>query len=141
MKFLTVILFLCFTSTSIYASESYNTSVTTQADDAWFIQRVLAYPSAEGTRVSGRVTSIKKMGIINGHVDVVAFSPAGEKIMDSTIALSTDTLTRQRKMKGGVRFSARLPQQLPADSTLTLSFHKNTPVPAQAPMHARAIAH
>ncbi|OUS28212.1 hypothetical protein A9Q99_11790 [Gammaproteobacteria bacterium 45_16_T64] len=140
MKFLTAILFVLITSTSAYAAESYSTSVSNQSNEPWFIQRVLAYPSAEGTRVSGRVTAAKQMGIIDGHVDVVALSPEGKKITETTIALSTDTLTRQRKMKGGVRFSANIPQQLPANSRVKLSFHKNTPAVENAPMHASNIA-
>ena len=81
MKFLTTIALSAVLAAPVFAKESssysntYDTSVVTQPNQRWIFQRVSAFAVEDGTRIRGRLTAIRRMGLSKGHVDVAAFSP------------------------------------------------------------------
>jgi len=131
MKFLTTIVLSAVLAAPVFAKESssysttYDISVVTQPNQRWIFQRVSASPVEDGTRIRGRLTAIRRMGLSKGHVDVAAFSPEGKLLAEAATRYSPSILTRKMKRRGGVHFSVDIPQQLPPHSTIKLSFHEN----------------
>jgi len=119
---------------------SYSTSVVTQPNQRWTFQRVLAFSVEEGTRISGWLTAVRRMGLSKGHVDVAAFSPEGKLLAEVATRYSPSILTRKMKRRGGVHFSVDIPQQLPPHSTIKLSFHESDGGSSSEPLHTMNIA-
>jgi len=140
MKFLTAMLFSTLVAAPVFANESYNTEVVKQNDNRWKIQRVIAYSRQEGTRVSGRITAINRFGLPHGHIDIAAYSPSGELLVQTTTDYTPSILTRKKKRKGGVRFAANLTEKLPSNSIVKVAFHRNEQRPSSGPEHSANIA-
>ena len=139
MKFLTTIVLSAALAAPVFANETYDTTIVTQPNQRWIFQRVSASSVEEGTRITGRLTAVRRKGLSKGHVDVAAYSPEGKLLAEATTRYSPSILTRKMKRRGGVHFSADIPQQLPAYSVIKLSFHENK-VGSSSPLHAMNIA-
>ena len=147
MKFLMAIVLSAALSAPIFANETssysttYDTSVVTQPNQRWIFQRVSASAAEDGTTIiTGRLTAVRRKGLSKGHVDVAAFSPEGKLLAEAATDYSPSILTRKKKRKGGVRFSVGIPQQLPLDSMIRLSFHENDIGSPSVPLHTINIA-
>ncbi len=152
MKFLTVIVLSVALAAPVFANESndassgtragtlsgtsYNTTIVTQPNQRWIFQRVSAIANDDGTKISGRLTAVRRAGLSKGHVDVAAFSPEGTLLAEDATHYSPSTLTRKMKSRGGVRFTIDFPQQLPRQSVIKLSFHENDQSTSIASLHA-----
>ena len=154
MKFLMSIVLSAVLAGSVFANETpfydtlyspsysatYNTSVVTQPNQRWIFQRVSVSSAEDGTRVSGRLTAVRRTGLSKGHVDVAAFSPEGKLLAEVATRYSPSILTRKMKRRGGVHFSVDIPQHLPPNSTIKLSFHDNGVGSSSVPLHTMNIA-
>ena len=154
MKFLTTIVLSAALSAPVFASEAssydatygttfgniYDTTFVTHPNQRWVFQRVLATAVESGTRITGRLTAVRRKGLSKGHVDVAAFSPEGKLLAEAATRYSPSILTRKKKRRGGVRFSVDIPQQLPPNSMIRLSFHKNERSFSSESIHSENIA-
>jgi len=140
MRFFTAMLFSAIAAAPVLANETYTTEIVKQADQRWQLQRVLAYSDQEGTRVSGRMSAIRRFGLPQGHIDVAAYSPSGELLSEATTDYTPSILTRKKKQKGGVRFSVNLSENLPPHSVVKVAFHRNEHSPSSGPKHTNNIA-
>ena len=119
---------------SLY-NATYSTTIVTVPNERWTFKRVLVSSAEDGTRVSGRLTAVRRAGLSKGHVDVAAFSPDGMLIAEVAARYSPSILSRKIKRKGGVHFSVDIPQQLPPHSMIKLSFHENDVGYSSVPLH------
>ena len=150
MKFLMSIVLSAVLAGSVFANETpfvgtpynstYGTTVVTQPNQRWIFQRVSVSSAEDGTRVSGRLTAVRRTGLSKGHVDVAAFSPEGKLLAEVATRYSPSILTRKMKRRGGVHFSVDIPQHLPPNSTIKLSFHDNGVGSSSVPLHTMNIA-
>lgn len=141
MKFLMSIVLSAVLAGPVLANEPpfystlYNATVVTEPNQRWIFKRVLVSSAEDGTRVSGRLTAVRRAGLSKGHVDVTAFSPEGMLVAEVAAGYSPSVLSRKMKRKGGVHFSVDIPQQLPPHSMIKLSFHENGAGSSSVPLH------
>ncbi|OUS00598.1 hypothetical protein A9Q81_10460 [Gammaproteobacteria bacterium 42_54_T18] len=146
MKFLTAIVLSAALAAPVFANETssygatFGTSVVTQPNQRWIFQRVSASTVEDGTRITGRLTAVRRKGLSKGHVDVAAFSPEGRFLAEAAADYSPSMLTRKMKRRGGVHFSVDIPQKLPLNSMIRLSFHEtDVGIPSES-LHTMNIA-
>lgn len=130
-------------SLSLLASSVWATSVNVEIVDTphqkWEFHRVTASENNGALIISGRLNASLVVPRPNGHVDVAAYSPSGEKLAETTTRYVPSLLSPKLSRKGGVRFSATLPGALPPGTVVKVAFHADTLTQA-APSHTVNIA-
>jgi len=125
MKLITTLLLVFAMASPALAKESITTEIIKQPGQKWHFQDVASYKSNGNAHVSGRLTANTRFGLPRGHIDIAAYSPSGRLISETTTDYSPSILTYRMKLKGGVRFSADLPESLPANSVVKIAFHQD----------------
>lgn len=125
MKLITTILLALAMASPVLAEETITTEIIKQDGMKWRFQDVTSYNSNGNTHISGRLTANSRFGLPRGHIDIAAYSPSGKLISETTSDYKPSILTYRMKLKGGVRFSADLPDNLPADSVVKIAFHQD----------------
>ena len=140
MKLITTILLVFAIAAPALAKESITTEIVKQPEQKWRFQDVSSYKSDGNTHVSGRLTANTRFGLPRGHVDIAAYSPSGTLISETATDYNPAILTYRMKQKGGVRFSAELPENLPANSVIKIAFHQNERTQQLSSVHTDNIA-
>lgn len=135
----TLLLSICSIST-VSAGDNYAVEVVKQENQKWRFQRLNAFYADEKTKVSGRLTANQRFSLPSGHIDVAAYTPAGELIAETTTDYVPAILTHRMKKKGGVRFTATFDQALPSDAIVKVAFHRDEPRSKVNPSHNGNIA-
>lgn len=140
MKLITTILLVFAMASPALAKETFSTEIIKQPNQKWRFQDVTSYKSNGNTHVSGRLTANTRFGLPRGHIDIAAYSPSGTLISETATDYNPSILTYRMKLKGGVRFSADLPENLPANSVVKIAFHQNEPTTQLRSPHTDNIA-
>ena len=85
MKLLIAVLLAAVASCTMYAEDDNQLSVAPITPQAsfWRFRNVNAYLMDKGVRIRGHLTASQLFGLPSGHVDVAAYSPDEELIVDS----------------------------------------------------------
>ena len=140
MKLITTILLTFALASPALAKEALTTEIVKHPGQKWYFQDVTSYISDDKSRVSGRLTANTRFGLPRGHIDVAAYTPAGELLAEATTDYRPSTLTYKMRLKGGVRFSVDLPENLPADAVVKIAFHENERSHRLSSIHTENIA-
>lgn len=146
MKFMNVILLsaLSMVVSSCASNTSFinkpNIQVIKEPNSMWIINGLMTSSRNEATRISGRLTANSLYGLPRGHIDIVAYRPTGELIVETTTDYTPAILTRKTKRKGGLRFSTEIPEKLPAKAIIKVAFHRENIQQKANPLHSETIA-
>ncbi len=145
MKFIGLAASLSFSllASSVWATsvnvDSVNIEIVDTPNQKWEFHRVMASENNGALIISGRLNASLVVPRPNGHVDVAAYSPSGEKLAETTTRYVPTLLSPKLSRKGGVRFSATLPGTLPPGTVVKVAFHADT-INQAAPSHTVNIA-
>jgi hypothetical protein len=114
--------------------------IVTSASQRWHFRQVLLRDTDSGLVVSGKMYAPLRFGLPEGHIDIAAWSVDGELIAETTTSYHPGLLTRRIARKGGVSFSATLPESIPADARIEVAFHQEKPEVQTAPAHDATVA-
>lgn len=106
----------------------------------WHFRQVTVNQTDTEVTVSGRMNARLRHGLPRGHVDIAVWSADNKQLIaETTTAYSPRLLTRHASRKGGVRFSAKLPD-LPVNARIKVAFHPDKPQLPQKPVHEQTVA-
>jgi len=142
MKLLIAVLLAAVASCTMYAEDDNQLSVAPITPQAsfWRFRNVNAYLMDKGVRIRGHLTASQLFGLPSGHVDVAAYSPDEELIVETTAIYTPWRLTRKTRRRGGVRFLADLAGVIPPGSTIKVAFHANNPGTRSKSQHGKTLA-
>lgn len=108
----------------------------------WTFHRLNLSQTDSHTVVSGRINApVTSFRPASGHIDLAVYSADGKRLAETTARHTPSLLSPRSQRKGGARFSAELPKDLPAGSIVKVAFHANEDTwLSSAPAHARSIA-
>lgn len=123
-------------------ANSIAVEVVTVPGQKWSFNRVAAFESKEGIKVSGRLNARPAAPLPSGHVDLAAYGPDGQLLAEITTDYAPSMLTPKTRKKGGVRFAAVFSKPLPSGSVIKLAFHQDAAVSTgdARPAHTATIA-
>lgn len=123
-------------------SEQVRVDVVKQPDIGWTIHRLNLTQSSQGTVVTGRVnTAVSTHRATAGHIDLAAYTADGKRIADTAAHYSPALISPKTQRKGGARFSATLPKDLPPGTVIKIAFHRNdVSLTSHQPTHAGSVA-
>jgi len=127
-------------ASNTHRANNFNLEVVKQPNQRWIIKRLIVFPRNDITRISGRLTAHTRIGLPKGHIDIAAYSPSGDLIVETTANYTPSILTRRKKRKGGLRFAAEFSEKLPTDSVIKVAFHRNVLQQKKKPIHRDTIA-
>jgi len=117
-------------------NNSVSVEIVNQPSKAWHFSSVTAYPRNGAVRVKGHITADRTFGLPKGHIDIVADSPEGELVVETTTSYKPRMLRYRAGRKGKVRFSTNIVDTLPRNSTIKIAFHSsNQSVKASSVLH------
>lgn len=140
MKLITAVLLSSVTTTTVWATDTYQIEAVKQPDKKWSFQGLTARKDDEGTRVSGRLRKTNRLEFPPGHIDVAAYLPSGELIAETTTDYISSTYLYRIKKEVRARFSALVSEAMPPDSIVKVAFHHEEQRPKSNPVHAFNIA-
>jgi len=108
----------------------------------WAFHRLNLKQTDNNTIVSGRINApVTSFRPASGHIDLAVYSSDGKRLAETTARYTPAQLSPRTQRKGGARFYAELPRDLPAGSIVKVAFHANEgTLLSSAPAHARTIA-
>lgn len=123
-------------------SDQVRVDVVNTVYQAWTIHQVNVTPSSTGTTVSGRINaSARSFRPTSGHIDLVAYSADKQRIAETTAHYLPSLLSPKTQRKGGARFSALLPHDLPPGTVIKIAFHgDDDTLSSRHPTHVNSIA-
>ncbi|TMM42416.1 hypothetical protein [Colwellia ponticola] len=92
--------------------------IVNQNSYRWQISDVTAFNKNGVVKVSGHMKPSKSFAARKGYIDISVFNFEGEVIMTTTA-----TLGRRVMRRGGNYFTVDLPEELPKDALIKVSFH------------------
>lgn len=107
------------------ANNSASVEIVNQPSKAWRFSAVNAYPKDGSVRVKGHIIADRHFGLPKGHVDIAAYSPAGELVVATTTNYKPRMLRYRAGRKGKVRFSTTITDTLPQNSAIKIAFHSS----------------
>lgn len=107
------------------ANNPISIEIVNQPSKAWRFSAVNASPKNESVRVKGHIIADRRFGLPKGHIDIAAYSPEGELVVEITTNYKPRKLRYQAGRKGKVRFSANIVDTLPQNSTIKIAFHSS----------------
>ena len=110
------------------AAGKFDIEPVAQQDINWRFQDLHILEKTDTTVISGRLSANSRFGLAGGHVDVIAFSPSGDKISQTVSGHVAGNLTRRMQRRGGVRFKATFTDEVPVGSVIKLAFHRDPSV-------------
>lgn len=122
------------------ATDSPATEVVNTGGHYWNIKQVRVTKTDLNTTISGRLNSRQRYGLPKGHIDLAAWSKDGVLLAETTASYTPNQLSKRISRKGGLRFRANMPANLPSDATVKVAFHRNPPIKRAVPAHTRNIA-
>lgn len=105
----------------------------------WTFHRLNLEQTGKNTVVSGRINApVTSFRPTSGHIDLAVYSADGKRLAETTASYTPSLLSTKTQRKGGARFSAELPRDLPTGSIVKVAFHANEDT--STPAHVRSIA-
>ncbi len=142
MRIFTAVLVGTLIAVPVWASESYTVEAVKQPNQSWNFQRLMVSDKdqGEGVLVHGRLTANTAFALPKGHIDIAAYSPKGDLLVETTTSYSPSLLTYRTKRRGGLHFSSELPGRIPAGSVVKVAFHRDEPHGDTLPTHKLTLA-
>ncbi len=108
----------------------------------WTFHRLNLEQNDKNTIVSGRINAaVTSFRPEPGHIDVAVYSADGKRLAETTAGYSPSLLSPKTQRKGGPRFYAELPSDLPPGSVVKVAFHASVnPLSSSTPSHVHTIA-
>ena len=97
-----------------------NTMIENQKSHQWQIANVTAFAKNGVVKVSGHMKYSQSFAVRKGHVDIAVFTTKGELIFNTTA-----TVRRRVMRKDGSYFTADLPEEIPKNALIKVSFHND----------------
>lgn len=124
-------------------SEQVRVDIVSQPNQGWTVHQVNVTPSSTGTTVSGRINApASAFRPTSGHIDLAAYSADKQRIAETTAHYLPSLISPKTQRKGGARFSALLPHDLPPGTVIKIAFHgDDDTLSSRHPTHVNSIAH
>jgi len=141
MKYAIFSVFFALSAVSAQA-EPVRIDVISDPSSGWTFHRLNLEQTDKNTVVRGRINAaVTSFRPEPDHIDVAVFSADGKRLAETTAGYSPSLLSPKTQRKGGPRFYAELPRDLPPGSVVKVAFHADgTTLASSRPAHVRSIA-